>query len=209
MKKLSFILLLCLAGAGLYALASTPGAQRSTPAAAASGQQSLHATSAQPGADHVTGAPSISASFINDLLCKYGSPVCGDGQAFYTYGKLYGIDPVWALAIFWNESNFGRAGEARESKSIGNLRCLDQAHYGDLHTWCQDGYAWFPDWQAGIIACYRLLAGPLYVGSGRVTIARIIERWAPAGDGNNPAHYIAVVEAAVSLWRAGKEQVPA
>lgn len=207
MKKLYSILLLCLLGMALYTLAA-PGVQRSTPAAAASGQRSAPVISAQPGADLVTGAPSISASFINGLLCKYGSPACGDGQQFYTYGKRYGIDPVWPLAIFWNESNFGRAGEARVSLSIGNLRCLDQEHYGDLGTWCKDGYAWFPTWQAGIEACYRLLAGPLYVSSGLLSIERIIERWAPASDGNNPAHYIAVVRAAVRLWRAGKEQVP-
>ena len=196
------ILLLCLLVAGVYLLAA-PGAQHATPAVAASSQQSAIS------ADLVTGKPSISAGFINGLLCKYRSPACGDGQALYNDGKLYDIDPAWTLAIFWNESNFGRAGEARVSKSIGNLRCLDQAHYGDLGTWCADGYAWFPTWRAGIEACYRLLAGPLYIGDGLTTIERIIPRWAPSGDGNSPAHYIAVVRAAVSLWRAGKEQVPA
>lgn len=172
-------------------------------------QQPVQLQAETPDADLITGTPSISVSFINDLLCKYRSPVCGNGQALYDNGKLYGIDPVWPLAIFWNESNFGRAGEARVSRSIGNLRCLDQAHYGDLHTWCADGYAQFPTWNAGIEACYRLLAGPLYVGDGRTTIERIIPRWAPSGDGNSPSHYIAVVQAAVSLWRAGKVQVPA
>lgn len=164
---------------------------------------------AQITSETVTGPPSISATFINDLLCKYDSPVCGDGETLYANGLRYGIDPVWPLAIFWNESNFGRTGEARSSLSIGNLRCLDRAHYGDLGTWCQDGYAWFPSWQAGIIACYRLLAGPLYVQGGLTTIERIIRRWAPSADGNNPTHYIEVVQAAVSLWRAGKVQVPA
>lgn len=172
-------------------------------------QQPVQTVQSQSTTDVITGPPSITANFINTLLCKYDSPACGLGQAFYDNGKLYGIDPVWPLAIFWNESNFGRTGEARSSLSIGNLLCLDLTHYGDLHTWCQNGYAWFPTWIAGIEACYRLLAGPLYVQGGLTDIERIIRRWAPSGNGNSPTHYIAVVRASVALWRAGKMQVPA
>jgi hypothetical protein len=165
-------------------------------------------SSSDTGPHTVNGSPTISIDFINQVLCKYDSPLCRSGQALYDDGKLYGIDPAYALAFFWNESNFGRAGEARASKSIGNLRCLDHAHYGDLGTWCQDGYAWFPTWRAGIIAFYRLLAGPLYRGAGLVTVEQIIPRYAPSADHNSPERYIAVVNAAVSLWRDGQARVP-
>lgn len=158
------------------------------------------------GEHSITGAPSISVAFINQVLCRSGSPVCGEGQTLYNIGVSYHIDPVWPLAIFQHESDFGTTGEARGSKSIGNLRCLDRAHYGDLGTWCQDGYAWFPSWQAGIEACYRLLAGPLYVRGGLTTIERIIPRWAPSSDGNDPAAYVASVLQSVTRWRLFQSQ---
>lgn len=41
----------------------------------------------------VTGTPTISASFINRVLAAYGSPARGHGQALYSLGVKYGIDP--------------------------------------------------------------------------------------------------------------------
>lgn len=67
----------------------------------------------------VTGAPSISPDFINNMLCKYGNPqTCGTGQALYQDGQTYNIDPTFAPAFFWHESNFGTKGEAQYSKSL-------------------------------------------------------------------------------------------
>jgi hypothetical protein len=126
----------------------------------------------------------------------------GTGALFVELSRQYGIDDAYTLAIFHHESNYGRTGEARASRSPGNLRCLDQAHYGDLATWCRDNYAWFPSWSSGLVAMYRLLAGPLYVAGGLTTIERIIERWAPDSDGNDSAAYIAAIRADVAAWRS-------
>jgi hypothetical protein len=149
----------------------------------------------------IVGSPTISADFINQVLAKYGSPAAGTGQDLYSLGQQYNVDPAFALAIFWNESNFGKAGMASSTLSLGNLRCIPSAA-------CWNGYAAFSSWSDGYSAFYKLISGPLYVGSGLNTPESIIPRYAPSGDGNSPSHYINVVNSAMALWRAGKVTVP-
>lgn len=151
----------------------------------------------------VVGSPTVSASFINRVLAYYGSPVQGNGQYIYDDGVKYGIDPVYALAFFRHESSFGLAGEARESLSIGNLRCVPD------ELSCTDGYAWFSSWDAGIDAWYQLIKlgyvdGQVSSRCPCITIPQIITVYAPPSDNNNDAAYIAAVEAAVSAWRSGE-----
>ena len=149
----------------------------------------------------VLGAPTVSASFIDRVLAVYRSPAAGTGQALYTLGVEYGIDPVMALAFFLHESRFGTQGEARFSRSLGNLRCIAGAV-------CRDGYAWFPTWQAGYEAWYRLIRQVYVDAWGCVTVEQIIPRYAPASDGNNEVAYIQAVEQAVQTWRSGQVWVP-
>lgn len=69
----------------------------------------------------VTGKPTISPEIIDKLLCKYGNPTtCGTGQALYNGGTNSGIDPAYALAFFYHESNFGTKGVARTN--LGAVR---------------------------------------------------------------------------------------
>lgn len=156
-----------------------------------------------PAGDSIVGSPSISADFINQMLTKYGSPAAGTGQDLYNLGQQYNVDPAFALAIFWNESNFGKAGEAYYTHSLGNLRPMPDEAYQ------LNGYAGYSTWQDGYKSFYTLISGPLYVGSGLNTPESIIPRYAPSGDHNSPAHYISVVNSAMSLWRSGKTEVPA
>jgi hypothetical protein len=165
----------------------------------------IHASSqsAQPAqGDSVVGSPTISADFINQVLSKYGSPAAGTGQDLYALGQQYNIDPAFALAVFFNESGFGKFGEAATTRSLGNLRPVP----GEAFE--RDGYACFYTWQDGYRAFYTLVSGPLYVGSGLTTPEAIMPRYAPSGDSNDPSHYTSVVESAMSLWRAGRVEVP-
>src|SRR5438270_11418095 len=82
----------------------------------------------------VLGPPTVSAALINQVLAAAHSPAAGKGQALYSDGVRYGIDPVFALAFFLHESSFGTNGVARFSLSLGKLRCI-------LDTVCRDGYA--------------------------------------------------------------------
>jgi hypothetical protein len=177
------------------------GVQSAPPVAQTSIHDLAQVQSAGRDLSTVTGSPSISAQFIDAILCTYKSPACGKGAALYSEGKRYGIDPVYPLAFFLNESSFGRAGEARQSLSIGNLRCIPGAR-------CIDGYAWFDSWEQGFNAWYALIKN-LYIAKWHLsTVDAIIPVYAPAADHNVPAHYIAVIKSAVSLWRAGKVALP-
>lgn len=175
------------------------------------------ATSAPAGQGNVSGATthsivgksSLSASFIDQVLGSAGSPARGLGAQFVKLSEKTSIDAAYVLAIFHHESGYGLTGEARASRSPGNMRCLDLAHYGDTGTWCQceqpgNCYAWFPSWYAGLVATFRLLAGPLYAAGGRTTIEQVIKRWAPAGDHNDDTAYIHAVLQDVSTWRAAQ-----
>ena len=142
----------------------------------------------------VTGSPSISASQIDKVLCSANSPACGTGNSLESYGQQYGIDPAFGLAVFKHESGFGTAGVARQNLSLGNLRCIPDAA-------CQGGYAAFPSWEQGYSAFYKLISGPLYVGSGLTTPEQILARYAPSGDGNNPVAYAEDVRATMTSWR--------
>jgi len=145
----------------------------------------------------------ISDRFIDQLLAKYGSPAAGTGADLYNLGVQYGIDPVYPLAFFFNESGFGTSGAAVTSKNLGNLRS------SPLEAFEAGGFAQFYTWQTGYKAWYELIDGPMYVKGGLTTPEAIIPRYAPSGDNNSPSHYISVVNSAVSLWRQGKAEVPA
>ncbi len=148
----------------------------------------------------VTGSPTISAALINLVLAAYRSPAANTGQALYSLGVRYGIDPVYALAFFMHESLFGRYGMATATRSLGNLRCI--AGFP-----CYQGYAAFSSWQAGYAAWYKLIRS-LYVDTWHLrTVAAIIPTYAPAADHNAPGAYITAVERAVDAWRAGKVEV--
>jgi hypothetical protein len=160
------------------------------------------------GAYVVVGKPSISAQFADTILCTWRSPACGLGQALYDYGVQYGIDPVFALAFFMNESTFGTQGEARITLALGNERCIaDRPCINTAGGACQRGqscYAQFYSWQDGFQHWYELIRN-LYVDQwGLTTVDQIIPRYAPSSDGNNERHYISVIKRTVDLWRAGK-----
>ena len=149
----------------------------------------------------VVGSPSLSAVRVNAILTNAGSPQAGLGDVFYSMSNKYGIDDAYALAFNKHESSLGLKGEAVDSKSIGNIRCLGK-DYADLGTWCQDNFAFFPSWQNGIEGWYRLIKN-LYVGQwGCATVEAIIPHYAPNDDHNNEAAYISAVESYVQNWRA-------
>lgn len=145
----------------------------------------------------VVGSPSISASFIDQVLTAYQSPAAGLGQALYDEGVAAGIDPVYALAFFWHESTFGRYGWAKVNRSLGNIRC--SAGYT-----CRGGYRCYATWQAGFADWYRLIRH-LYVNQlGLQTVAQIVPVYAPSADHNDVQAYIRAVEQAVTDWRRGQ-----
>ncbi len=157
----------------------------------------------------VTGKPTISASFINRVLAAYHSPASERGQALYSLGVKYGIDPVYALAFFLHESRFGTTGEARVTLSLGNERCIADRPCIDRQ---QGGYAQMESWEDGFEHWYMLILYgyvqgkvtiPL-VGHPCKTIDQIVPVYAPASDDNDVEAYIQAIKNAVDSWRAGQ-----
>lgn len=175
------------------------------------------AVSISPNSSYIlTGKPTISAAFINRVLAAYGSPASGKGQALYTLGVKYGIDPVYALAFFLHESRFGTTGEAAVTLSLGNERCIqDRPCMNTAGTACQSGqscYAKMESWEDGFDHWYQLILYgyvqgkvtiPL-VGHVCTTVDQIIPVYAPSADNNDVAAYIASIKHAVDTWRAGR-----
>jgi hypothetical protein len=100
------------------------------------------------------------------------SPVAlaGLGAVFVREGAAAGIDPRFLVAIAGAETAFATYGP---SQAIRNPFGMGP------------GIA-YPSYEAAISAAAKNLAGPLYVGDGRVTIPAIQERWAPNGAANDP-----------------------
>ena len=159
-----------------------------------------HANGDPHGSSSVVGAPTVT-DFIDTVLAAYGSPTSGKGQALYDLGVKYGIDPVFALAMFQHESSFGKTGEARSSLSLGNVRCVPD------EMACRDGFAWFATWEDGFEAFYRLIwfgyVKGQVTGHPCTTVEQIIPIYAPSSDGNTPGAYIQAIEHAMTMWRSG------
>ncbi|HET8846257.1 MAG TPA: hypothetical protein VFN35_32645 [Ktedonobacteraceae bacterium] len=153
-----------------------------------------------PGPYSVLGKPTITVDLINQVLAHYNSPTAGMGKDLYNLGVKYGIDPVYPLAFFMHESLFGTTGEARVTRSLGNLRCIEDRPCIDRD---RGGYAQMYSWQDGFEQWYKLIRN-LYVSQwGRVTVDQIIPKYAPNSDGNNEKAYIALLKHEVDTWRAG------
>jgi hypothetical protein len=145
-------------------------------------------------ADLVVGAPTLSAAAIDAILAEYGSPAQGQGAVFYEMGRKYGIDPAFALAFYVEESHCGTRGVARFTHGIGNIRWTPGFDN-------YEGYRAYPDYTTGIEDWFKLIR-ELYVdGWGLQTVAQIVPRYAPPGDNNDPAGYIATVQDLVAGWR--------
>ncbi|MEO9027607.1 MAG: C39 family peptidase [Ktedonobacteraceae bacterium] len=164
----------------------------------------------EPPTDRLAGKPTIGADFINRVLASYHSPAAGLGQSLYDLGVKYGIDPVYALAFFKHESQFGTTGEAQATLSLGNSRCIsdrpciDQEHggYAKMMSW-QDGFEqWYEQIQRYLNgALERQLSGqwkPL------TYLQVIIPVYAPTSDNNNEVAYINAIQHAVAVWQSGK-----
>jgi Mannosyl-glycoprotein endo-beta-N-acetylglucosaminidase len=149
----------------------------------------------------ITGEPTISADFIDTVLCKYNSPACHTGYALHSYGQQHHIDPVYALAFFLHESTFGKYRVASRNSGLGNIRCT--AGYT-----CKSGFRAYSSWVAGYLDWYRLI-NDLYIKEWNLTtVDQIIPKYAPAADNNNEAAYISAIKQSVDLWRAGNPSIP-
>src|SRR5213080_749810 len=144
----------------------------------------------------VVGQPTSTPDFINRVLDYYHSPAAGKGQALYDDGVKYGIDPVYALAFFMQESSFGKTGVARVTHSLGNIR------YSEGYQ-NYEGYRKYGTWEEGFKDWYWLISDQYVRQWGLTTVDQIIPVYAPSSDNNDVVAYIQAVKNAVDTWRGG------
>jgi hypothetical protein len=134
------------------------------------------------------------------------SPARFEAAASFNAIVAEGVDPAFILAIFRKESQY-----ATDPKSIvvkfgtknpGNTRSSTIGTM-PLVTTSRGVFVIYPDWATGFHdMAHRLVAKEyVYDQEGRVTIAQIIERWAPKGDqDNDPDGYINTVVSLMNSW---------
>ena len=146
------------------------------------------------------GTPSITAAFINQVLKSYDSPAQGKGEVLYEKGVQHGIDPVYALAFFMQESRLGTRGVAAVTHSLGNIRATTGSPQ-------YEGYRAYATWEDGFEGWYQLIAEQYVDQWGLTTVDQVIPVYAPAADNNNEKQYIDTVKYLIRTWRNGQIEV--
>lgn len=159
----------------------------------------------------ILASPTISLPAFGAVLRGAKSPAASEYIGIYNAAVSYGVDPSVLLAVFQHESNFGKAGVAVATKSIGNLRfTAGSASVGATkYTTAHNGsFAAYTSYTQAATDASRLLASSLYGQSkGYSTVRTFPFRWAPAADHNAPAKYGASLAANIARW-TGKAGSP-
>jgi cell wall-associated NlpC family hydrolase len=135
--------------------------------AATKGLDSLTSLPAAPAA-----TSGVDAAALDAYLGGKGSPLAGMGAAFVASAGQMGLDPRMLVAISGAETSFGTYGP---SQLIHNPFGMGPGRV-------------YPSWEEAIAAAAGNLAGPLYLGAGKVTIGQISGTWAPLGAVNDPSN---------------------
>ncbi|MCX2728571.1 N-acetylmuramoyl-L-alanine amidase (plasmid) [Thermomicrobium sp. 4228-Ro] len=148
--------------------------------------------------------PRISPERFTALLEAAGSPAAAEGNACWQAVAAEGVDPLFALAVFWHESRFGTAGvvAAHDLRNPGATR-TSRTGVGEPVAVPGRGQFWrYPSWTEGFRDLARRLVDPdfVYRRQGAATVERIVPLWAPASDGNDPAAYAAAVSAFIAQY---------
>jgi len=126
----------------------------------------------------LTLAPAASAApdaaQLDSFLAQQGSPMVGTGATFIAEGEMYGVDPVFLVAISGAETSFGKL-----LYSENGDQCTYNAFnwfYGP--TWPESDFA---SWDAAIARVAEGLGGPAYHGAGLYSVDAIAPKYCPDG----------------------------
>jgi hypothetical protein len=129
-------------------------------------------------------AAAADAAGIDAFLSQQGSPMTGTGAVFVAEGQLYGVDPVFLVAIAGAETSFGKQLYSKDGD-----QCTFNAFnwfYGP--TWPTSD---FTSWDQAIARVAEGLGGTLYHGAGLVSVDAIAPKYCPDGT----AQWVANVKA--------------
>lgn len=126
-----------------------------------------HLTAAHAAGDvSVVGSPTLSASTVDTIFARVGSPMLGTGKLVETMSRQDNIDDAFALGVWWTETNDGEAGVGLADRNPGSVR--GSVGYPSAY----DGYTIYPSYSAAIVYWFNMLH-TRYVGEGLSTVYSI------------------------------------
>jgi hypothetical protein len=114
----------------------------------------------------VAGSPTLSATTIDAIFARVGSPMAGIGKVVEQTSRQTNIDDGFALAVWWTETNDGAAGVGLADRNPGSVR--GSVGYPSAF----DGYTIYPSYTAAIIYWFNMLRNN-YVDRGLSTVYAI------------------------------------
>jgi hypothetical protein len=132
------------------------------------------AVAALAGAFAPAAAATPSAADLDAFLTQRDSPMAGTGATFLAEGQMYGVDPVFLVAIAGAETSFGKQLYSKDG---------DQCEYNAFNwfygpTWPESD---FTSWDAAIARVAEGLGGPAYHGMGLISVDAIAPKYCPDG----------------------------
>jgi N-acetyl-anhydromuramyl-L-alanine amidase AmpD len=141
-------------------------------------------------------SPRISRERFRAILSTFGSPAAAEAEQSYDAIVAEGVDPLFLLAIFWCESQFGTRGIVVEydTKNPGNTRSSSTGVGTPIET-AKGPFIRYPSWIEGFRDAAHRLVDPRYpyAQRGAIDVATIIPIWAPGWDSNDPEWYTKAV----------------
>ena len=119
-------------------------------------------------------AADTSPAEIDAFLAQHDSPMAGTGATFVAEGQMYGVDPVFLVAIAGAETSFGTQLYSKNG---------DQCEYNAFNwfygpTWPESD---FTSWDEAIARVAEGLGGPAYYGMGLISVDAIAPKYCPDG----------------------------
>jgi hypothetical protein len=141
--------------------------------------------------------PRISQAEFRDTLIKHESPGAADAEAAWDIVRDNGVDPLFALAVYHQESQFATDPASATVqfglRNPGHTR-TSRIGFTDQVNTPNGPFMRYPAWADGWRDLAFRLVDPtfVYVQEGRRAIAPVITRWAPPPE-NDTENYIARV----------------
>jgi hypothetical protein len=148
----------------------------------------------------------ISPETFRNVQAARNSPATSHAHAGYQVVANNRVSIAFALAVFGHESQYatdpGAIVVKHQTNNPGNCRSPRLNASWPVIDTARGPFVDYPSWEDGWSDLAFRLVDPnyVYVKEGRRTIRQIIERFAPAEDGNAPEHYITAVVEDMNRW---------
>jgi hypothetical protein len=115
----------------------------------------------------VIGPPTVSATTVDAIFARLGSPMVGTGKIVELASRQANIDDAFALGVWWTETNDGAAGVGLADRNPGSVR--GSVGYPSAF----DGYTIYPSYTAAIQYWFKMIRNNYVIGRGISTVYTI------------------------------------